>query len=317
MHRIALSIVLVVLVGLSGAPAAQERDEVREVLQAFGRDFDRAALEPDVVLTGPSGEPAQGVRCATRDPGELERALVGQALADFVRRQGTEHRDRTLEIPVVFHVARDGDRYDVADRWIDRQMEVLDDAYSGHGYRFRLASIRRYDNRRFARRCARPRVERRFKRRNAVDPARTLNVYTCRPARELLGWAYLPGDFPERHPMHGVVIHHGTLPGGGAAPFDEGDTLTHEVGHYLGLFHTFAGRCRDRDRVADTPAERRPGYGCPVGRDSCPNAPGLDPIHNYMDYGDDSCIDEFTVGQENRMDDQVARFRTALGEELE
>lgn len=164
MHRPSLSIPLVVIlvVAVSGALAAQERDDVREVLQAFGRDFDRADLEPDVIFRGADGGMVRGVRCATRDPGEFERALVNRALTGFVAESGTRHRARTLEIPVVFHVVRDGRRFDVTETRIDRQMEVLDDAYSGHGYRFRLAGIERYDNRRFARRCLRVPVERRL-----------------------------------------------------------------------------------------------------------------------------------------------------------
>ena len=96
------------------------------------------------------------------------------------------------------------------------------------------------------------------------------------------------------------------------APFDLGRTGTHEVGHYLGLDHTFAnGGSSPGDQVADTPAEASPAYGCPVGRDTCSSA-GVDPIFNYMDYTDDSCMDEFTSGQTTRMQNQVATYKPSL-----
>ena len=62
------------------------------------------------------------------------------------------------------------------------------------------------------------------------------------------------------------------------------------------------------DQVDDTPPERTPTSGCPLGKDSCTD-PGVDPIRNYMDYSCDSCYTEFTPGQTTRMQDAYLFFR--------
>ena len=85
--------------------------------------------------------------------------------------------------------------------------------------------------------------------------------------------------------------------------FDLGLTLVHEAGHWFNLEHTFFGACNAKgDFVDDTPPMREPTSGCPEGKDTC-REPGLDPIHNYMDYSDDPCYNQFTTGQVGRMQD--------------
>lgn len=91
-----------------------------------------------------------------------------------------------------------------------------------------------------------------------------------------------------------------------SAPYDKGRTMTHEVGHFLGLFHTFQGGCAGTgatggDFCADTPAVATSNGGCPTGIDSCPSDSGSDMVENYMDYTDDACMDTFTADQKARI----------------
>lgn len=247
---------------------------------------------------------APGRTCATAEPTVEERArlhaMAPQALAPV---GGT--------IQVAFHVIHDAGAGNVSDAEIQDQIRELNRNFLGTGYRFSLASVDRTDSKRWFRLVPGTGDERHMKEALAIDPAHRLNVYTAAP-KSYLGWAYLPWSLPEEHVLHGVVIHYGTLPGGPVEFFNLGRTLTHEVGHYLGLFHTFQGGCEEPgDLVADTPAEATPSTECPEFRDTCPS-PGEDPIHNYMDYSFDECYTEFTGGQDARMDAIVPVYRPSL-----
>ena len=138
---------------------------------------------------------------------------------------------------------------------------------------------------------------------------RTLNFYIANLGSGLLGYASFPqgGDLP----TDGLVVLNESLPGGSAAPYNEGDTATHEVGHWLGLYHTFENGCaRPGDSVRDTPyqLDGENIFYCEESDDTC-TQPGTDPVHNFMSYGDDPCLDQFTRGQDHRMRKTWFAFR--------
>lgn len=281
---------------------------------------DSAPAVAKIKIRHADGSVHDGLRCGTRDHSPAERALIDQVLRDHRRAKGVQTAaGGAIEIPVAFHVVtkigkgrNPGVVGAVTDRQIDDQIAVLNDAYAGRGFSFVRAAITRTTNSKWFDGCASSRTERDMKNALAVDPATTLNIYSCNPSG-LLGYAYYPSSFDETDSRHGVVLLHSSLPGGSATNYNLGDTGTHEVGHYLGLAHTFEGGCNaPGDSVADTPAEASPAYGCPVGRDTCAGG-GADPIYNFMDYTDDSCMNTFTTGQDTRMHEMVAAFKPSLG----
>lgn len=223
-------------------------------------------------------------------------------------------------IPVVFHVIHSGAAGFISQQQAQAQVDVLNAAYSGAiagsqatRYTFQLAVYDDTDNATWYNLSVGSVAESQMKstlhaRYPAYNNPGTLHIYTANLGGGLLGWATFPADYAANPSKDGVVLLTSSLPGGTAAPYNEGDTGTHEIGHWLGLYHTFQGGCRDGDLVSDTPAERSAAYGCPTTRDSCSGA-GLDPVFNYMDYTDDSCMFQFTAGQATQMDLQVDAWR--------
>lgn len=151
------------------------------------------------------------------------------------------------------------------------------------------------------------------------DATRYLNIYVVKSiAGSVLGYASFPGGPGDQD---GCVIVHKAFGrmGTAAAPNNKGRTATHELGHWLGLYHTFNGGCgndlcMEGDLVCDTPPVINPNFGCPGSINSCNNdAPDLDDqIQNYMDYTDDDCKSVFTQGQAQRMQATLAAIRTSI-----
>ncbi|GAB4514339.1 MAG: zinc metalloprotease [Haliangiales bacterium] len=258
------------------------------------------------------GHMQDGVRCASRDLTSAQRAEVERKLASY---SGDFSTTADINIPVVFHVIyketkRGGQEGNVPQQHINDQIDVLNAAFAGTGFSFTLAQTLRHNDNRLYTGCYNRDTT--MKNQFAVDPANNLNIYTCSPSGGTLGYAYLPSTFPEDDNRHGVVLLDESLPGGSASPYNLGDTATHEVGHYLGLEHTFQGGCSGSgDFVDDTPAEASAAFGCPIGRDTCSGG-GLDPIFNFMDYTDDDCMNTFSPQQTERMQAQVAVFKPSL-----
>lgn len=131
-----------------------------------------------------------------------------------------------------------------------------------------------------------------------------LNIWVCKLGGGLLGYAQFPGGSAA---TDGVVITYTGFgnTGTAASPYNLGRTATHEVGHWLNLYHIWGDdgtACTGSDLVGDTPNQADENYGCPTFPTvSCSNGPNGDMWMNYMDYTDDACMYMFTAGQKTRM----------------
>jgi hypothetical protein len=232
--------------------------------------------------------------------------------------QGEAGPNFSATVPVYFHVVTDGSIGSLTRSQILAQVRVLNRTFGGGeggaeaGFTFELAAITRTNNAKwfYASSGGAEHAMKRALRRGGTN---ALNIYST-TAGPYLGWAYLPSilESPSQAYLDGVVVDWESWLGTSdryEGQFDQGETGTHEVGHWLNLEHTFYKGCTvTNDFVADTPPQKKPTSGCPEGKDTCPE-PGLDPIHNYMDYSFDSCYTEFTPGQAQRMQDAWLFYR--------
>jgi len=290
---------LAVLATLAVAPAANASTSICDPVSG-------------TALTSPSGIAGRG--------GDVREPDLGQVHADLPRSaKGRAGKSFKATIPVYVHVITDGAIGNVTDAQIAAQIAVLNTTFAGGeggartGFSFTLAGVTRTDNASwfYAGPGGKPEHAMKAALRQGGDDA--LNFYST-TAGDFLGWAFLPDitTKPGQADLDGIVIDWESIPGTSttyAGRYDQGETATHETGHWLNLEHTFYGGCNAMgDFVEDTPAERTPTSGCPAGKDTCP-APGTDPIHNYMDYSYDSCYTEFTAGQTQRMRDAWLLYR--------
>lgn len=262
-----------------------------------------------------------GRKCGTDQPDEQTARLIQDANDRFASQRkaqsGIAERTGTVNVNVYFHVIRNSSGAgDVTDAQIASQIQVLNDSYSGLTggantlYRFTLVSTDRTTNNTWFTATNGTTAEKQMKTALHKGGAADLNFYTNGMGGGLLGWATFPWSYASAPLMDGVVCLYSSLPGGTTTNYNLGDTATHEVGHWVGLYHTFQGGCNGSgDFVGDTAAERSSAAGCPVGRDTCRNKAGLDPITNFMDYTYDSCMFEFTAGQSSRADSMTAQYR--------
>ncbi|TYB69537.1 T9SS type A sorting domain-containing protein [Bizionia saleffrena] len=137
---------------------------------------------------------------------------------------------------------------------------------------------------------------------NPWNTSQYLNMWVCNIGGGILGYAQFPGGSAS---TDGVVMgpqYFGSKNEGSgfylSAPFDEGRTATHEVGHFFNLRHIWGDANCGNDFVSDTPTHQTSNGGCPVGQTSCGS---IDMVQNYMDYTNDSCMNLYTTGQKNRM----------------
>ncbi|KAK6504249.1 hypothetical protein TWF506_002453 [Arthrobotrys conoides] len=220
--------------------------------------------------------------------------------------------NRTLTIETYFHVIGSDETEEngwVPDDKLQKQLDKMNQDYKQTGIKFDLKETTRTVNKEWATAGVDEKdttVELAMKKKLRKGGYSALNIYFRPLVDGLLGICVFPEEVAEDSEefwLDGCQVLHSTVPGGSTKNYDQGATATHEIGHWLGLFHTFQDGCDGGDQVDDTPAQADPTQGCPKGKDTCKGEkyPGEDPIQNFMDYSYDACMDEFSAGQTTRI----------------
>jgi hypothetical protein len=303
---LAIAAVIAVYTSLSVSPAATAAGYVDAAPAAVCVDFSSLSMFGSVASA------ARGADAREPSLNQVHEEVPASAM-------GKGGKGFSAAVPVYFHVVSpDGVTGNVTLAQIREQIRVMNAGFSGAeggyetGFRFTLADVDRTVNAEWYFAGPTTKGEREMKKSLKQGGANALNYYST-TAGVYLGWSYFPNIVENATSyLDGIVVDWESMPGTStryAGQYDLGKTATHEAGHWINLHHTFNGGCnRWGDYVDDTPAQSIATFGCPIGQDSCAE-PGLDPIHNYMDYSFDSCYNQFTQGQASRMQDAWLHWR--------
>ncbi|CEJ82721.1 hypothetical protein VHEMI02770 [[Torrubiella] hemipterigena] len=201
---------------------------------------------------------------------------------------------------------------------VEEQFQVLVDGFKGSGINFTLKDISWTVKKDLSNLRGGTQPQAKALRKGGYN---TLNLYYVKFIDGAGGYC----NYPVRNPSKSQMLDDGcwqriSTMAYNKTPRKMVKTTTHEVGHWLHLFHPHEGGCNNPgDHVDDTPAEKLEEfkiYECNnKDKDTCPKMPRKDPIHNYMAYVFDSCKDHFTPGQKERMRvawDKLRKGRTVV-----
>ncbi|KAF4950756.1 hypothetical protein FSARC_13100 [Fusarium sarcochroum] len=286
-----------------------------------------ASSVPQLLQTRASEE-----HCAIQGaPKGLVRTIVELGNKDSLVKTLGNH-DSNIKVTVHMHVAQANKTTYATDKVLKQQFNVLKDALNiqadqfqpyqdaKYGIDFELGSIHREINKTIALFSdwrlddedfgiiGTDAAHEDYLKRTKIGTRDTLNVYYYDTIERTAAFCNIANpDRPKSMDwLDGCQLNINTLPGGTAANRGYGISLIHEVGHWFGLLHVFQGGCEgEGDYIDDTPASLVTSADgkCHEGKDTCPDLPGLDPIHNYMDYTTDPCRNTFTKDQKKRMHD--------------
>lgn len=227
-------------------------------------------------------------RCAASEPTEQQRMHT-----KMLKSTSAKVMQSPISVDTYFHVVSSSTSTFVSEEQLQDQFDAMNAAYGPHDISFALKNTTFTVNATWA--AGDDEVV--MKTQLRQGDYSTLNVYLVDTAKlgELvaLGYCYLPEpNVTTDSPVFvkdGCVVKAQTVPGGSATRYNGGGSVIHEVGHWFDLFHTFQGGCDNTngDMVSDTPAQLDWTSGCPVGKNTCSDLPGEDPIHNFMDYSDE------------------------------
>ncbi|KAL2817208.1 hypothetical protein BJX63DRAFT_429918 [Aspergillus granulosus] len=202
--------------------------------------------------------------CGASEPSEAGLAIHRSFQA---RSAGLSTRaDETRTLQVYVHVIRESEEDSTLDNEIQEQLAVLNRIFSSTSFSFELVGTDTPILEGLGPISPEGETDARIKqfRRGGIQD---LNLYIVREITDSLsGYATFPWDYTNSPQRDGIVMARPCIPGGIAEGYNTGSAAAHEVGHWLGLLHTFQDGCYGGDYVDDTPAEAQPAHDCPTVR---------------------------------------------------